>query len=88
MTISKTEHKLRMGCLPPHEGKDHTINQCHKLVDHDQITHHETVKWDCCDPREDGNLCNDRLNITGAVGNNFMTKFDFLRWPKTIKNDD
>ena len=55
-----------MGCLPPHSGEDGKIDQCHKLVDHESIEHHETVRFGCCNPVDDGTLCNDRLNFTAS----------------------
>ena len=51
-----------MGCLPAHDRDK--INQCHKLVDHNDNEHHLPTEMACCDPWEDGALCNDRLNIT------------------------
>ena len=64
VTISRSEHELRMGCLPAHTGEEGKINQCHTLVDQDAIEHDQPVAMDCCDPTIDGTLCNDRLNIT------------------------
>lgn len=71
--VSPKEHELRKGCLPPHKATSHSgdiihfnatsINQCHEAVDHNSLLP-ENLKILCCDPFVDGNLCNDRLNMT------------------------
>ncbi|CBY06751.1 unnamed protein product [Oikopleura dioica] len=75
-SVSHKEHELRAGCLPPHKkGPKKSnfdvnfsfnatfIDQCHENVDHNDISN-QNLKLLCCDPVKDGNLCNDRLNMT------------------------
>ena len=55
--LSKTEHELRMGCLPPHQEGD-LIDQCHL---HLNFTENLESYYVCCDPTVEGNMCNDKL---------------------------
>lgn len=55
--VSKTEHELRMGCLPPHQEGD-LIDQCHI---HLNFTENLESYYVCCDPTLKGDMCNDKL---------------------------
>ena len=55
-TVSHDNYELRMGCLPASSLQ----SQCHEVMNYTaEFTSIDNIHYECCDPRLDGDLCND-----------------------------